>query len=166
MSLLKKWPMTIAVLAACLAVLTLWAPAGGLAGEKSMGQTLYVPVYSNIYNGHTARLTPLAITVSLRNIDPANEIRLLAVDYYDSHGRMVRNYVDKPFALPPMASVRYVVKDSQKTRGAGAKFIVRWESESMTNPLLAQGLMISTASQLGISFVTQGVVVGELGDLL
>ena len=156
---LKKWPMTIAGLAVCLAVLILWVPAIGLAAEKSMGQTLYVPVYSNIYNGHTDKPTSLAITVSLRNIDPANEIRVLAVDYYDSRGRLVRNYISKPFDLAPMASARYVVKDSQKTRGAGAKFIVRWASESMTNPLLAQGLMISTASQLGISFVTQGVVV-------
>ena len=86
---------------------------------------------------------------------------MLAVDYLDSSGRLVRNYIYKPFALAPLASVRYVVKDSQKTRGTGAKFIVHWESEALTNPLFAQGLMISTASQLGISFVTQGVVVEE-----
>lgn len=161
MRLLRIWRKTIAELAVCLAVLILLAPAVGLAGEKSMGQTLYVPVYSNIYNGHTDKPTPLAITVSLRNIDPTNEIRVLGVDYYDSRGRLVRNYISKPFDLAPMASARYVVKDSQKTRGAGAKFIVRWESESMTNPLMAQGLMISTASQLGISFTTQGIVVAE-----
>ena len=159
MRLLKIRRKTIAGLAVCLALLILWVPADGLAGEKSMGQTLYVPVYSNIYNGYTDKPTPLAITVSLRNIDPANEIRVLGVDYHDSHGRLVRNYIDKPFVLSPMASVRYVVKDSQKTRGAGAKFIVRWESDSMTNRLLAQGLMISTASQLGISFTTEGIVV-------
>ena len=161
MRLLKTWSKTIAGLAVCMAIMILWVPAEGLAAEKSMGQTLYLPVYSNIYNGHTDKPTPLAITVSLRNIDPTNEIRVLAVDYFDSRGRLVRNYIDKPFALAPMASARYVVRDSQKTRGAGAKFIVRWESETMTNPLMAQGLMISTASQLEISFVTEGVVVRE-----
>ena len=58
-----------------------------------------------------------------------------------------------------MATVRYVVKESDKAGGSGANFLVRWQSETAVNPPLVESVMISTASQLGISFTSRAVPV-------
>jgi hypothetical protein len=38
---------------------------------------------------------------------------------------------------------------------------VRWQSATPVNPPLAESIMISTASQLGISFTSRGVVLEQ-----
>jgi hypothetical protein len=123
----------------------------------STGQELYVPVYSHIYSGDKERPVYLAVTVSIRNTDPSQTIEVLAVDYYDSNGKLVQRYVEQPITLGPMASTRFVVKESDKAGGSGANFIVLWQSPNPVNPPLTEGIMVTTASQLGISFLTRGV---------
>jgi hypothetical protein len=125
------------------------------------GQTLYVPVYSHIYSGDRERPVYLAVTLSIRNTDPTRAIQVTTVDYYDSAGRRLQRYLETPVALPPLATVRYVVKESDKAGGSGANFLVRWESTEPANPPLVESIMISTASQLGISFTSRGVPIVE-----
>ena len=153
----------IAVRIALMAVaLCVFAAAPAAAQDlKVKGQTLYVPVYSHIYSGDRERPTYLAATISIRNTDPAHAIQLEAVDYFDSEGRRVRRYIENPISLKPMASTRYVVSESDKAGGSGANFIVRWKSDQPVNPPIAEGIMISTASQLGISFTSRGQVIQE-----
>ena len=127
----------------------------------SQGQTLYVPVYSHIYSGDRERPVYLAVTVSIRNTDPVRTIQVTTVDYYNSEGRQLQRYLEKPLSLAPLATVRYVVKESDKAGGSGANFLVRWQSSVPANPPLAESIMISTASQLGISFTSRGVPIVE-----
>lgn len=158
MKLLKY--RSLKMLAATITLALLWiAPMNALGAETklSRGQTLYVPVYSHIYSGDRERPIYLAVTVSIRNTDPAGSIQVTAVDYYDSDGKQLRRFLDKPITLAPMASTRYVVKESDKSGGSGANFLVHWQSIEPVNPPLTEGVMISTASQLGISFSTRGV---------
>lgn len=162
MAWIRKGQLAKTRVAVIVIVFLLGSASLGAAGpEKSQGQTLYVPVYSNIYSGNLRKPAALAINVSVRNTDPVNAIDLVTVDYYDSKGRLVRHYLDKPFTLAPLASTRYIVKDSGKTRGPGAKFIVRWKGDLRVNPPIAEGIMISTASQMGISFTSRAVVIEE-----
>ena len=128
---------------------------------KVKSQTLYVPVYSHIYSGDRERPTYLAATVSIRNTDPVHAIQLEVVDYFGSEGNLIRRYLENPITLKPMASTRYVVSESDKTGGSGANFIIRWKSDQPVNPPIAEGIMISTASQLGISFTSRGQVIKE-----
>ena len=95
----------------------------------SAGQTVYVPIYSHIYSGLKGRPFELAATLSIRNTDPKHPIMLMSVKYFDSDGNLVKEYLDKPAELKPMASTRYVVKESDKSGGSGANFIVVWTSE-------------------------------------
>lgn len=134
---------------------------GAAAAENrvSRGQTLYVPVYSHIYSGDRERPVYLAVTVSIRNTDPLQTITITTVDYYDSEGRRLERYLEQPIPLAPMATVRYVVKESDKAGGSGANFVVRWQSEVPVNPPIVESIMISTASQLGISFTSRGLPV-------
>ncbi len=129
--------------------------------SKTKGQTLYVPVYSHIYSGDRERPVYLATTVSIRNTDSSRSIRLLRVDYYDGEGQRVRHYLEKPVELAPMASTRYIVGESDKAGGSGANFIVQWEASTAVSPPIVEGIMISTASQLGISFTSRGQVIPQ-----
>ncbi len=128
---------------------------------KVKGQTLYVPIYSHIYSGDRERPTYLAATVSIRNTDPVHAIQLEVVDYFGSEGKRIRRYLENPITLKPMASTRYVVSESDKAGGSGANFIIRWKSDQPVNPPIAEGIMISTASQLGISFTSRGQIIEE-----
>ena len=131
------------------------------ATPKTKGQTLYVPVYSHIYSGDRERPVYLAATLSIRNTDPAHAIRLVRVDYFNSEGKLLRRYLDQPIELGPMASTRFIVGESDKAGGSGANFIVRWEASTPVSPPVAEGIMISTASQLGISFTSRGQIIPD-----
>ncbi|MDJ0809632.1 MAG: DUF3124 domain-containing protein [Desulfobacterales bacterium] len=151
------------IIAALLAIILLMTGATPAQSDppKSSGQTLYVPVYSHIYSGDRERPLYLAVTISIRNTDPNQAIRLTRVDYFDSEGKLLRGYLEKPTVLGPMASTRYIVGESDKAGGSGANFIVRWEADTPVSPPITEGIMISTASQLGISFTSPGQVIPD-----
>lgn len=152
---------------ALLFVAAIWAtPGRGAAAEveRSRGQTVYVPIYSHIYGGDLERAFQLAATCSIRNIDPDRSITLEAVDYYDSDGKRVERYLESPQALGPLASVRYVIPESDARGGSGAKFLVRWRSDAPIRAPLIEGIMIGTRMHQGISFVSRGQVIEERGE--
>ncbi len=125
------------------------------------GQSIYVPIYSHIYHGNNERPFDLAATLSIRNTDPKQEITIFSVDYFDSNGNLLKKYLENPIKLKRLASIRYVIKSSDKSGGSGANFIVRWKSEKLVNPPLIEAIMISTASQQGISFISRGLIIKE-----
>ena len=125
------------------------------------GQSVYVPVYSHIYHGDRDKQFDLTATLSIRNTDPKQEITIISVDYYDSQGNLLKNYVEQPIKLKNLASIRYVIKSNDKTGGSGAKFIVRWESKDFVNPPIIEAIMISTQSTQGISFTSRGQAIME-----
>jgi hypothetical protein len=122
----------------------------------SKRQSVYVPVYSQIYHGIKERPFDLTVTISIRNTDPNNAITVLSVDNYDSNAKLLRKYVEKPIQLNAMASTRYVVKHSDKTGGSGASFIVKWEADHPVNPPIIESVMIGTQGQQGLSFTSRG----------
>ncbi|MGW8188330.1 MAG: DUF3124 domain-containing protein [Desulfobacterales bacterium] len=129
-----------------------------LADELSQGQKVYVPIYSHIYSGDKENPFLLTAILSVRNTDPGHAITLNAVDYFDSDGKLLRRYLKKPEELGALASIRYVVGESDKSGGSGAKFVVEWRAASKVNPPIIEGVMIGTKMQQGISFVSRGQV--------
>lgn len=127
----------------------------------SKGQTVYVPIYSHIYSGDKEQPFYLAATLSIRNVDPNHQITITIVDYYDSTGDLLKKYLEKPVVLDPIASTRYVVKESDKTGGSGANFLVQWKSEKKVNPPLIESVMIGAQRQQGISFTSRGRVIRQ-----
>lgn len=126
------------------------------------GQKLYVPVYSHIYHGDREQPFELAVTLSVRNTDTDHAISLISVDYYDSEGKLVRKYLENEVRLGAIASTRFVVKESDKSGGAGASFIVRWKSEAMVTEPIVEAIMIGTSTQQGISFSSRGQAIEEV----
>lgn len=146
-----------------LAVLILLKASGGMAIAQPVDrtqlltkQTIYVPVYSHIYHGNKPRPFNLTVTLSIRNTDTKNQISVLSVDYFDTAGKLVKQYLKQPAELDILETIRYVIKSGDKRGGSGAKFIVRWQSDTPVNEPLIEAIMISTASTQGISWKSRG----------
>ena len=60
-----------------------------------------------------------------------------------------------------MASTDFVVAEDDMSGGVGANFIVEWSAGIEVTVPVVEAVMISTASQQGISFVSQGRVIKD-----
>mgnify|MGYP001829186845 CR=1 FL=1 len=128
-------------------------------GALSKGQTIYVPAYSHIYSGNREKPFLLTITVSIRNVDPKQPIQITMVSYYETQGKLLKHYLEKPVTLAPLGSLRYIVPEGDKTGGSGANFIVEWQSDKPVNTPIVEAVMIGTQSGQGISFTSRGQVI-------
>jgi hypothetical protein len=139
-------------------MLGLSIPAVHAASEDglSKGQLVYVPVYSHVYYGDYERKILLTGILSIRNTDPGQAITLTRADYYDSDGKLIKSYQSQPLTLKPMASTRFIVKESDTKGGSGANFLVEWRAEMEVNEPIMEGVMIGAAGQQGISFTSRG----------
>ncbi len=127
--------------------------------NQIVGQTIYVPIYSHIYIRDKSRILNLTATLSIRNTDARNPIRITSARYYGTHGVLVREYLNEPLILAPMASTDFVVAEDDTSGGSGANFIVEWGAGVEVTEPVVEAVMISTASQQGISFVSIGRVI-------
>ncbi len=127
----------------------------------SRGQTLYVPIYSHIYFKNQERTIDLAATVSIRNTDSEHAIVLSTVDYIDNSGQPVRQYLNQPRLLDPMASTSVLIEERDAAGGLGANFIIEWSAEQPVHAPIVESIMISTRSSLGISFTSPARVLTE-----
>jgi hypothetical protein len=129
--------------------------------KMSTGQTVYVPAYSHVFTTDREFSFYLTTTLSVRNVDPSKAIKITSVEYYDNDGKLIKRHLEKPVELAPLASAHYSIKESDKSGGFGANFIVRWQSTKTVNEPVMQCVMVSTRGQQGISFITHGRVIKE-----
>ena len=127
----------------------------------SSGQTVYVSVYTHIYSGLKGRPFELGATLSIRNTDSKHSVTLVSVKFYDTDGKLLKDYLGEPVRLNALGSTRYVLKEGETGGGSGANFLVTWKSDKMVNPPIIEAIMIGTRSGQGISFVSQGQVVKQ-----
>ncbi|MBW2243322.1 MAG: DUF3124 domain-containing protein [Deltaproteobacteria bacterium] len=139
----------------------------GLAAEpvaQSKGQTVYAAAYSYVLMGGGEHRFPVSSTLVVRNTDPVRAIVVTTVDYRDSGGEHLRHYVEEPIVIGPLASVEFVVQESDMTGGHSPSFIVRWEAKEMMNAPVVETLMIGGRGTKGISFVGRAWVLEEAGE--
>jgi hypothetical protein len=129
----------------------------------SKGQTVYVPAYSNVFSGPRALPLNLSIILSIRNTDPGATITVTTTDYYDTNGKLLRNYRPKAVTLGPLASTHLYLEERDVAGGVGASFIVRWEAARAVNEPVIESVMIGATSGQGISFVSPGKVIKDGG---
>ncbi len=151
-------------LAIILAAMTVIFPPSMRANDTfpmSKGQMVYVPAYSHIYMGDREQPFLLAVTLSIRNTDPSSPMTVSRVGYFDSEGRLLREYMQQPIVINPFSSTRIVIKESDAEGGSGASFHVRWHAGKAINQPIIESIMIGTKSQQGISFTSRGQVITE-----
>lgn len=124
------------------------------------GQVVYIPAYSDIYSGKN-RTIDLTITLSVRNTDFEHAIVITSIRYYDTHGNLVREYLEQPLQLGPMASSHVVIGADDETGGVGANFIVEWGATVSVYEPVIEAVMINTASQQGLSLISPGRVISQ-----
>jgi len=131
--------------------------------EPTIRRTVYVPVYSSIYLGLDVRqkIIELAATVSIRNVSARRPIVLNFVRYYDSAGKRVREYLQQPAELGPLASVEFVIQRADTAGGPGANFLVQWVGHSDVDEPLVEAVMIGQSGNAGISFTSTGKVIKD-----
>jgi len=127
--------------------------------ELSTGETLYVPVYSNVYSGPKATPFQLAAMLSIHNVDPKYTITIVKVDYHDSTGKFIESYIKKPVYLKPLAHTFFYLKEYDTRGGPGANFIVKWRAEKNVNQPIVEALMYG--ARAGISFTSPGRIIRE-----
>jgi hypothetical protein len=153
-----------AILACAFALIA--SPQAGRAEnvrDQSAGQTVYVPVWPNVFFGPRVSELPLAATLQVHNVDPERTIELLAVDYYDFNGKKIRSLLDKeaPLKLTPLAARSYHLTEEQAKGDVGANFLVKWRAAEPVNVPIIEAVMIGVAHGQGISFISMGEPISE-----
>ena len=133
-------------------------PAASVPEQSVSGGTIYVPVYSTLFLGVANRKSTvdLAVTVSVRNVSASHPITLESVQYYDSVGKHLRDYLDRVSTLPPLGTVEFVVQRSDTTGGPGANFLVRWHADTAVDEPLVEAIMLGQSGNAGVSFSSRG----------
>lgn len=127
--------------------------------HASTGALLYVPIYSSIFYKDGQRTIELTATLSIHNVDPEHPLTLTRIDYHDTAGKLIRQHLESPIDLPPLATKNIVVNKEDRSGGTGANFMVAWKSATPIAPPIVEALMVSVASSQSISFTSEGKVV-------
>lgn len=145
----------------CLTVCLLPGLLRAAEPELLRFQSLYVPVYSNVFIGPKQQAYNLAVNLSVRNTDARQPIVITTIDYLADNGRLVKAFLPRPIRIVPLGSYRVFIPEADRSAGFGAKFIVRWRSDKPVNAPLVEGVMIGARSGQGISFVTRGQAISN-----
>lgn len=118
----------------------------------SNGQTIYVPAYSHIYTGNKDLPSLLAVTLSIRNTDQSHLIKIMAVEYYDTQGKLLKKFISSPLVINVLGTKRFSIPLRDKTGGSGANFIIKWEADRPVNPPIVETIMVGSR----LSFTSRG----------
>jgi len=129
--------------------------------HPSYGQEIYIPVYSQIYDRTERVLIDLTTTMSIRNVDPDNSLIITEINYHGQDGSLLQEYLDKPIILAPLATIEYIISESDVRGGPGGNFMMEWFSDIPVAPPVTESVMISTFHNQGLSFNSIGIVVKE-----
>lgn len=137
------------------------APLAGLAEEipLSRGQSLYLPIYSHLWYGdikgkNPAQQHPLSILVSIRNTDLKRSISVTSARYYDTRGKLLREYLSTPRSIPPLGTIELLVQRSDMSGGSGANFILNWQAVLPANLPIVEGVHVDIIGSRTLAFLT------------
>ncbi len=127
-------------------LLTAWGAASAQPAEsRSLGETLYLPVYSHIWHGDPDRngqpvKTLLSVSVSIRNTDPANAIRINSAEYFDTGGKKLKQYIPAAVSIAPMGTYELFISRGDDSGGSGANFLISWMSDAPASPPIVEAV--------------------------
>jgi len=128
----------------------------------SAGQSLYLPVYSHLYHGEVHPKTGkpsetlVSTHVSIRNTDMKTALKITSARYYNTEGKLLREYLPTPQPIPPLGTYELFVPRSDSSGGSGANFIIDWSADKPVNPPLVEALHADIREARTLLFVTTG----------
>ena len=137
----------------------LLSPAARAQEALSSGQSLYLPVYSHLYHGDLDRSgkpseTLTSAHISIRNTDSSSSLTVSSARYYDTGGKLLKEYVPSPRSIPPLGTLELFVPHTDVTGGSGANFIIQWSAEGPINPPLVEALHADIRASRSVVFIT------------
>ena len=117
----------------------------------------YLSIYSQIYSSSEHKTHNLTAMVSLRNTSDTDTIYILKANYFDTHGKSIREYLKKAIFLAPMETTEIIIDEIDISGGTGSNFIFEWKTPQNCPEPLFEGIMNSTMGQQGLSFTTQAI---------
>ena len=130
------------------------------AAPLSAGQSLYLPIYSHLYHGdvhpRTGKPSETLVSthVSIRNTDPSAPMKVLGARYYNTEGKLLREFLPRPQAIPPLGTYELYVPRSDSSGGSGANFIIDWTADRPINPPIVEALHADIREARTLLFVT------------
>lgn len=124
--------------------------------EQNYIDTVYIPIYSDIYSESRLKSTLLTATLSIRSTSLTDTTFINKIDYYNTQGDLVKSFIEQTLVLEPMQSIDYVIDRDDNTGGVGANFLVTWGAKTHTNPIF-QAVMVGRSGQHGMAFMTNGI---------
>ncbi len=116
--------------------------------------TSYLSIYSQIYSLSQHKKYNLTAMVSLRNTSETDTIYILKSKYYDTHGKLIKNYIQNPVYMLPMETIEIVINEADVSGGTGSNFIFNWKTPKDTSEPIFEAVMTSTVGSQGLSFTT------------
>lgn len=127
-----------------------------ISSDFFSGKT-YLPVYSEIYDQTNETTHLFTTTVSIRNTSQTDSLYITTADYYNTEGKQIRRYINKPIFLTPLETIEIVIPRLDASGGTGANFIFDWCIVSTKYEPLFEAVMVWTTGTQGISFTTRGI---------
>lgn len=126
-------------------------------------EEVYVSIYSDIYHRTKDFKVLLTATLSIRNTSKTDTLFLKSVDYYNTAGDFVHDYLKAPVYLKPLETIDYVIDEEDDTGGSGANFLIYWGSNKKITPIF-ESIMVGGIGSQGITFTAQGLTVFSKQD--
>lgn len=125
------------------------------------GQTIYLPVYSHIYHGNLDRKgnpdkVLLSALASIRNTDSKRPIRIVSARYFNTDGRLLREFVPQPRTVPAYGTLELFIERHDESGGSGANFTIVWDAEAPVNPPVIEAVHASFEGARSVLFTTSG----------
>ena len=123
------------------------------------GQTVYLPIYSHLYHGDLDAQgkplqTLLSAHVSIRNTNTNKSLKLHYARYYDTDGKLLKEFVPSIVVIPPLGTHELFVPRSDASGGSGANFLIAWSAETSVNPPLVEALHADIQPERTLTFIT------------
>jgi len=131
----------------------------------SKGQMLYLPIYSTIWHGDTHPLkgvpmkSYMSALVSIRNTSQKTPIQVVSARYYNTAGKLIKDFVSAPKAIAPLGTLELFIEKSETEGGSGANFLIQWTAESDTNAPIVEAVHIDNQASRPYSFITSARVI-------
>lgn len=127
----------------------------------SHGQLVYVPVYSHVERSDGLPPFAFAVNVSIRNTDSEHRIGITSARYYDTDGKLIKEYLPEPRILEPLGTTTLFVKQSDMQGGLGANFLIEWGATEAVKEPVIEAVMIGQREVRMCAFRSPGRVVEE-----
>src|SRR5262249_43449098 len=125
-------------------------------GEPDVSGSFYIPAYSSVTMSQGKLRAGFSVTLSIHTPSESKPLVFKRIAYFDGNGKLVENFLKRPIALKPFATVEVYVSEADIRAGTGANFIVDWAAVGAIAEPVTEALMFGSIGAGHYAFISQG----------